>query len=72
MSAVTDDPAWNIRQAIEQTGCERQFMRLARCESKGDGPPTPVGDHASPCAIAAARSTKRFASISPSAMPPFF
>jgi hypothetical protein len=57
---------------LEQTGCERQFMRLARRESKGDGPPTPVGDHVSPCAIAAARSAKRFASISLSAMPPLF
>jgi hypothetical protein len=52
ISVVADDPDGQVRQAVEQTRRKRQFIYLARRESKSDGPSAPIGDYASRGAIA--------------------
>ena len=69
---VTNDPSGHVRQTAEQPRGKGQFMRLPGGERKGDGPSAPVCDHAGFCAIAAARTAKRLAHISLSAVDPPF
>ena len=69
---VTNDPARHVGQTAQQPRGKRQFMRLTGGERESDGAPAPVCDYAGFRAIAAARSAKRLAYISLSAVDPLF
>jgi len=69
---VTNDPSGHIRQTVEQSRGERQFMRLPGGEREGNGAPAPVCDDAGFCAIAAARAAKCLAHIALLTVDPLF
>ena len=70
-AAVADDPERRLRQPVQQTGRQRQFVRLPRREGEGHRTPAAVGDPDRLRAVAAARAAERLAVVALRRRPPF-
>jgi len=69
---ITDDPAGDVWQAIDQAWSQRQFMCLPERLGESNGSSLAVTDYASLGAVTATRAAKRFTRIASLAVEPLF